>query len=173
MRVRVAIIIGVAFCLAAIGHAGDDGAVAEPKVEASLLIDAPVAEVWEAALDVPTWPEWIDFIKSSSLKGEKLELGSTFKIVLKAKGIALPFKLTVCEYDEHERVTWWTGSELRIKVQRSLIFEDQGGKTLVTSREWFSGPMAKYMFKAISEEELTSIHVQWLAAIKARVDSKD
>jgi uncharacterized membrane protein len=143
------------------------------RVERSLEINAPVKEVWEKSLDVNSWPEWIPLVRSASFKGDDLTLGSKFKISIVAKGMWLPFTLTVCEYDRHRRIAWSTGHPGAVKVVRSLVYEEKDGKTLVTSREEFTGPGAKYAFRVIGEDEFGSIHEEWLKAIKLRVEGED
>lgn len=141
----------------------------ETGVERSLFVDAPVKDVWDQSLDVNTWPEWIPFIKRASFEGDELELGSTFRISMKFKGIALPFRLSVCEYEEHKKIAWTT-SIGSVKVTRWLIFEEKEGRTLVTSREEFKGALAGYIFPMVGEESLNSIHDEWLLAIKEHVE---
>ena len=173
MKAALVLMFFMVFFISAVVRAEDGASKPDAKVEASLMIDAPVEQVWDQSLDVPSWPEWIGIVQRASFKGQALRLGSTFKITIKVKGIPLPFKLTVCEYDEHKRIAWRTGgSGTGLVIVRSLIYEDQGGKTLVTSREEFTGPMAKYMFRMISEDEFTSIHEEWLKDIKERVEGK-
>jgi len=171
MKAVLALMIFMVVVISMVVRAEDTANTPDAKVEASLMIEAPLEQVWDQSLDVRSWPEWIDIVKSSSFKGQALTLGSTFKITLKVKGIPLPFKLTVCEYHEHQRIAWRTGGAGRgLTIARSLIYEDKGGKTLVTSREEFTGPMTKYMFRMISEDEFTSIHEEWLKDIKDRVE---
>ncbi len=141
-------------------------------VERSLEVDARARDVWDLSLDVNTWPEWIPFIKRASFEGDRLEMGSTFRISMKYRGIAIPFKLTVCEYDEHKSIAWTTGSKGPVRVVRWIIFEEKGEKTLVTSREEFSGAWAKHAFRAAGEDDLKTIHDDWLRAIKAHVESQ-
>ncbi len=150
---------------------GNGAGKTDAAVEASLEMDAPVEKVWDQSLDVLSWPEWIPFVKRSWFKGDELELGSKFKLTVKTKGIPLRFKLTVCKYDRHKHIAWKTlGSKKGLTIVRHLIFEERGGKTIVTSREEFTGPMAKYMFRIVSREEFISIHEDWLIAIKRRVE---
>lgn len=140
-------------------------------VEKSLEINAPAAEVWDTALDVKTWPQWVPSIKSTSFEGDELAPGSQFKLTIKVKGLSLPFKLTVCEYEKHRRIAWSAGSRLAgYRVVRALIFEENNGVTRVTSREQFSGPAAKFIARMINREDLAKIHADWLAAIKQRTE---
>jgi len=142
-------------------------------VERSLLVEAPVEEVWDKSLDVNSWPEWIPFIKSASFKGEDLEIGSKFKLVLLGWGMPLPFTLTVCEREQYKRIAWSTGHPKAVRVARALIYEEKDGKTLVTSREQFTGPMAKYALRMVGEDALGEIHLEWLEAIKLRVEGHE
>ena len=109
------------------------------RANQSLEIDAPLMDVWDTALDVPTWPDWISFITYSHLEGGELKDGSKFKIKIKVKGITMPFTLTVCEYDKYKKIAWRTGSEKAgFVVVRALIFEEKAGKTKKLGSNFFN-----------------------------------
>ena len=58
---------------------------------------------------------------------------------------------------------------ITVSVHR-FIFEPGGSKTLVTSREEFTGALVGLMLKIVKEKDLFSLHDNWLAAVRKRAE---
>ncbi len=146
------------------------------RVEKSIEIDAPLEEVWDVALDVNSWADYISYIKYASFKGEELKIGSRFTIIIYRKGGVIIAPLTVCEMDKYRTVAWHTiNTGGLMKAVRYLSFEEKDGKTVVTSVEEVGGALPRFLARIPGlmgptfGENLALSHEEWLASIKKRV----
>ncbi|HUT54186.1 MAG TPA: SRPBCC domain-containing protein [bacterium] len=142
-------------------------------VERSRTIDAPAARIWPELLDINSWPDWKPFIKASSWTGDALEVGSEFKMNICVKGrLSAPVKVKVVQKDEPGYVAWTGGIPHAAVSVHSFKLEEKDGKTIVTSREDFTGALVFMMLWFVKEEDLVSLHDRWLDAIARRVAAK-
>lgn len=142
------------------------------SLERSLEIKAPVERIWDELLDVRSWPGWKPFISKVRFDGDKLKIGVKFTMNIAVKGPAVPVTCKVCGFDEHRSIAW-TGGIPGVTVSvHSFIFEPGGSKTLVTSREEFTGALVGLMLKIVKEKDLFSLHDNWLEAVRKRMESK-
>ena len=143
------------------------------KIERSLLIDAPVRLIWEELLDVKNWPKWKPMITKTSYDGDKLETGKKFKLSLRVKGpIITPVTCEILSLDEYDYMAWTGGLDGLSKSVHSFLFKEEGGKTLVTSREEFKGALVSIMLLFLTPKDFEKLHDQWLVAIKEHIDQK-
>ena len=111
-------------------------------VERSRTIDAPAARIWPELLDINSWPEWKPFIQATSWSGGAPQVGSEFKMNICVKGrLAVPVKVRVVEMDEPRYVAWTGGIPHTAVSVHSFRLEEKDGKTIVTSREDFTGAL--------------------------------
>lgn len=69
-------------------------------------LDVPAAVVWELVADPSQWPAWGPSVRSASIVGDELELG-TRGTVTTVGGLRLPFEIT--EFEPGRRWTWQVG----------------------------------------------------------------
>ena len=139
----------------------------EMKVDMAVEVEAAPRQVWEWMADVPKWPEWTPFMKSSSyIKGQALEVGSRFKFKPDVKPVAITLKATITESAPPNRIVW-EGGLPGLKAVHSFDFEDiGGGKTRVTTREAFTGIGVFFFRLVFPQEKLEGLHQEWLKAIQ-------
>ncbi len=69
-------------------------------------IDAPAAELWYLLATPDEWPRWGPTVRTASVEGDELTLGSTGTVTTIA-GVDLPFEVTA--FDEGARWAWKVG----------------------------------------------------------------
>jgi hypothetical protein len=144
-------------------------------VEKSIEVNAPVREVWDRVLEVSTWPEWKPFIRKASIGGgyDSLSNGSSLKFSLFTGGpAAVPLSVKITEFDIPNRLAWEGGVRGLVHAVHSFEFKDVQGKTLVISREEFTGGLLWAMKLMMSQQDLEKLHEQWVQAIKQRVEKQ-
>jgi len=62
----------------------------------SRVIGAPALDAWPILTDPVTWPTWGPSVRSATIDGPELELGTTGSVVTFA-GVRLPFEITAFE----------------------------------------------------------------------------
>lgn len=140
------------------------------KIERSELVDAPAGKVWDAILDVASWPEWKPFITKVNWKGGELGCNDKFTMNIKVKGPAAPVSVRVCYLDKPSRVAWTGGLPGLATSVHSFLLEEKDGKTEVTTREEFTGALVGLMLMIVTEKDLERLHLNWLDAIKKKVE---
>ena len=70
----------------------------------------PVDRMWQAFLDVPSWPRWNRSVWRSGVRGGELRSGATlafaFNPIERRYLYKLPATAKVVEFEPHDRVTW-------------------------------------------------------------------
>lgn len=145
----------------------------EYTVERSRTIDAPAARIWPELMDINSWPEWKPFIKATTWTGGALKVGSEFTMNIRVKGrLATPVKVKVLQADEPGYVAWTGGIPHAAVSVHSFRLEEKGGRTIMTSREDFSGALVFMMLWFVTPNDLESLHDRWLEAIERRVAAR-
>jgi len=147
--------------------------MAEFTIEKSLEIEATAAEIWDQLVDVKSWPSWKPFIKKASVRGgyETVSSGSgiNFSLLLGVGAASAPLRVTVVEFDPRKSLAWEGGVRGLVHAIHGFELEERMGKTVVTSRETFSGALLSIVNLLVPREEMEQLHVDWLEAIKDRV----
>ena len=142
------------------------------ELERSLEINAPLRVIWDELLDINSWPEWKPMIAKVAYDGDKLEPGTKFKFNIRVKGpFATPVTCKVLDVDFPKKMAWTGGLQgLSVSVH-SFLFEERGEKTLVISREEFTGALVGLMLLFVTRKDLDKLHDDWLVAIRQRVEN--
>lgn len=150
--------------------------MAEMMVEKSLEVDASPDQIWEAMMDVKSWPEWKPFMTKARFGSgyESVTCGAKIKMSLMVGGPAVvPLSVEVCEFDKPSRLAWQGGVQGLFHAVHGFELQDKGGKTRVVSHEKFTGILVPLVKLIISSEDFENLHQEWLLAIKRRVEKKD
>jgi len=141
------------------------------QLERSAEVAASAQAVWDQLVDVKSWPEWKPFITATSSNEKVLSRDSRFKMNIRVKGRwPVPISARVCAWEEGKRIAWTAGLPGLAVSVHSFILEQLEGKTRVRSREEFTGALVGLMLRLVTEKDLHSLHDQWLASIKQRVE---
>lgn len=112
---------------------------AKQTVEASVVIAAPVAVVWDAILDYPSWTNWFEGMKScEATSTPESGIGSTRRVVIGP----LEVDETFVTWDEHK--SWgFTVSETNLILAKRMLeqvdFEDIGTSDSPATRVTYLG----------------------------------
>lgn len=110
-----------------------------------IVVDAPLAHVFNIIADINSWPQWQDDVSSAHIEGNP-EPGKTFK--WKANGMVINSRLhTVYPYSE----IGWTGQIWWIKAIHNWYLSSEGNGTRIVVRESMRGLGASFLRKTIEE----------------------
>ena len=105
------------------------------------FIDAPRELVWDVQADLERWPAWNpDVTEVRLLVSREPEPGMEF--TWKAGGVKIRSRFQDLE---RPRRLSWTGRTLGIRAAHVWEFKEQDGGTLVTTRESFTGILARLL----------------------------
>lgn len=127
-----------------------------PRIETSLVIDAPRAQVFAAFLDKARWHEY------SAMKdldaSRPIAMGRRFSFSLKLPGLPrAPLLVKVARF-EPERELMWTGRVPGFAGEHYFKFSDApGGGTLMVHGEDFSGVLGE-LFVALRGRALEATY---------------
>jgi hypothetical protein len=147
----------------------------EMRVEKSIEVEASAAEIWEAVIDVRSWPSWKPFVTKARIAGgyDSVTCGVKIKMSLMVGGPAsVPLTVKVVEFEKPSRFAWEGGVKGLVHAVHGFEFQERGGKTRVTSRETFTGALVPLVKLMVTEEDFHKLHEDWVKAIKKRVEQK-
>ena len=101
------------------------------KVEASVLIDRPVDEVFAYVIDVRNWPQWTGFPEVKQTSEGPVGVGTTFWGVSEFMGRQAEWTSEVTGYEPNrtvEQKVAWGG----MSIEQSMTFEPVEGGTKYT-----------------------------------------
>lgn len=115
------------------------------RASAEVIIDAPVAVVWEVLSDIRNWPTWNHAVSTVSMFGD-FEPLTDFH--WKADGVTIIS--TLQEIEPQQRLLW-TGRTPGIRATHLWQFDEQDGQTRVRTEETFEGLMARFLKGPLSK----------------------
>lgn len=125
-------------------------------VEESVIIHAPLDEVWRLFTDFSSWREWSATLTDISCKGpEALHEGKSFSFCVRPFSFPINVTPMIEDLVPNKHIVW-SGTKYGIFARHEFIFDKTKKGVKVTSRETFGGPaMAAWRFvfpeKAIRE----------------------
>jgi uncharacterized protein YndB with AHSA1/START domain len=129
-----------------------------------IIIQAPLATVWQILTDIDRWSEWYPLVSQSKLEGS-LAPGSRFR--WKSGGAAI--QSTIREI-EPERQLSWTGKALGTQAIHIWKLEPQAEGILVKTEESFEGWLVSF-FKGTMQRTLDSSLQAWLTYLKQKAEA--
>ncbi|MEV0664442.1 SRPBCC family protein [Actinomadura luteofluorescens] len=135
---------------------------AAPVTSAStVLIDAPVARVWDVLADLRGWEAWSPDFELRAL--DAVEPGREFRW---SQG-GTPLRSRFAVVDPGRELSW-TGTFLALyRAVDRLVLSDEGGRTRVTVEESLDGPLIRLFY---GERKLRAGHEARLAALKDHIE---
>lgn len=142
-------------------------------IHTTLLLDAPIATVWEILMDQQAYPQWNPFIKQ--LQGD-LAPGNTIEATIQPPGQKAMRFTPLVKVNQPEREFRWLGHLLFPGIfdgEHYFLLEDVGGKqTKFSHGEQFSGLLAGILLKMIGENTKAGF-VAMNEALKARAENQE
>lgn len=101
------------------------------RVETSVHIDRPVAEVFTYMADPTKWPEWNSIVEESTPSETPLRVGTKIHQRAKFLGRKIEATFEVLEHEPNKRLVNKTDKPFLTKI--STTFEPEGGGTRVVA----------------------------------------
>ena len=102
--------------------------------ESEVIIDRPTSVVWSVMQDESKLPDWIDGFKSTKhISGEAGTVGAVSHVYVDQGGQESMMKETITALVPNEKMAMTFSMDF-MDMDYEMILEDQGDKTLVTSR---------------------------------------
>jgi uncharacterized membrane protein len=99
------------------------------KLEASVVIDRPVDEVFAYVMDASTWPKWEEGLPEAEQTSEgPVAQGTTFRGTSQMMGQEMEWTSEITEFETNEKV----GHKITsgpMSIQQTLTFESADGGT--------------------------------------------
>lgn len=126
----------------------------------SIIINAPVAEVWKVLTDFEKWKDWNPDI--SWVKLDQLASGESF--TWKIKGSTIASK--IIGLSEPEMISW-VGSYMGIKaIHVWKLDKTDGNQTIVTNEESMEGFLTLFF----GHRKLHETLISWLDRLKKEIE---
>jgi hypothetical protein len=138
----------------------------ETVIEESIRIDAGVRDVWETFTDFACWDKWCTAVGGLQAEGRAAP-GSGPALRFSIRPFSLPITITpaIDEMVPLEKIAW-RGRKYGVAARHEFAFAEDGGGTLLTSREVFSGPAMRFLSFLVPLGRLHGITVRLLEDIK-------
>jgi uncharacterized membrane protein len=127
----------------------------------SIIINAPIAKVWNVLIDVNNWPQWNKDIKSASCA--QVSAGSEFEWKILHKRFKSKFQAV----NEPGLLTW-TGKSKLVKSIFVWSLEASDSQTIVTVEESVEGIVIPLFNK---QSKLHDVLIDWLEALKMKAEN--
>lgn len=142
-------------------------------INTTILIDAPIATVWEILMDQKVYPQWNPFIKQ--LQGD-LTPGKTIEATIQPPGQKAMRFTPLVKVNQTEKEFRWLGHLFIPGIfdgEHYFLLEDVGeGKTKFTHGEQFRGLFAGLLLKMIGKNT-TAGFIAMNEALKARAENQE
>ena len=129
------------------------------QVERSVVIRAPIENIWAIHAAMRRWPEWHPEIKWVNMEGPVVP-GTLFR--WKSGMFTIESRLEEVRRNE---VLSWTGRLMGIAAVHTWHFEKRADGTLVTTAESMEGILARLFSKTLTQTTEDTL-MQWLKALK-------
>lgn len=134
-------------------------------ISESIVINAPLKKVWNAFTDLTCWKNWSTAVSNVSSETELLTEGKSFKFCIRPFTFPVNITPVVEEIVPGRRIVW-SGSRHGITARHEFLFDEQNGKTLLTSREIFNINWFQRLFFHIPKKRLHKLSVLMMQDLK-------
>ena len=118
-----------------------------PTFEATTVVAAPPAKVWDTLLATERWTEWDPQLES--VEGRLADGG---RLEIRVAGSSRPFRLRVTSWQPQRQVVLSGGMPLGLFTgTRTYTLAEDGDGTSVTMRETYTGPLAGLIGKSVPD----------------------
>lgn len=136
------------------------------EFSATTTIDAPPEKIWAILVDAPRYPDWeptVDRIEGTIAHGNKITAYTKL-----SPGRAFP--VTVSTFEPGKQMVWRGGMPFGLfQGERTFTLTPKGnGKTQVTVREVFSGPLLPLIGRTLPD--LNQAFAQFVTGLKQRAE---
>lgn len=138
-------------------------------IEASIVINAPIDDVWDTFTDLTCWKDWCSVVEGVSSPARRLIEGESFKFCIRPFDIPLSIEPHVEEVTPKELIIW-TGRKNGIAARHEFTFNQQEGGILLTSRETFTGMFLTPLKFIFPEKKLHELAALMLKELKDAVE---
>jgi ligand-binding SRPBCC domain-containing protein len=140
-------------------------------ISESILINAPLKQVWDTFTDLTCWQDWSTVFSDVSSETDRLTEGTSFKFCIRPFSFPMHIEPVVEEIVPGQKIVW-TGTKHGITARHEFLFEEKNGKTLLTSREVFRLNRLKRLFFGIPGRRLHSLSVLMLQDLKYAAENR-
>jgi uncharacterized protein YndB with AHSA1/START domain len=135
------------------------------NVELVSEIQTKAENLWDILVDINNWPQWQGTPFVNPITPLPIKEGSLFEVNLGG----LKWKIKVLQAARPEKLSW-IATSLGLKAVHEWDFQEQEGKTLVTTKESISGWSAFPLYFLV-RSKVRSVDEKWLADLKTRAES--
>jgi len=128
-----------------------------------IMINAPLATIWQLLADIDHWSSWYPAVSQATLEGA-LAPGAVFR--WKSGGTAIVS--TLQEVAPHHRISW-TGKALGTQAIHVWILEPTAEGVLVRTEESFEGWLVN-LLKGMMQTMLDKSLQAWLEHLKQQAE---
>lgn len=138
-------------------------------IEETIIISAPLAEVWDIFTDLTCWSQWNTVLEELSSDSLRIAAGSRVRFCIRPFIIPLAVEPVVAEVVPGRKVVW-RGEKFGVTAVHEYSFLETGEGVLVTSRETFSGNFLALSGIVVSYGRLKELTLKVLTDLKAAVE---
>jgi hypothetical protein len=113
---------------------------------AEIEIDAPIERVWAVLTAIEQWPTWNPDVKSVSIAGGPVEVGSSFRWKAGPGTIS-----SIVEHFDSPRLIAWSGTTLGIRAFHVWRLRAHDGKTRASTEESYDGLVARILRRSLQK----------------------
>ena len=128
----------------------------------SVIINAPIAKVWEILIDIEKWPEWNNIVKEASIK-DPVEIETPFSWYFNG----VRFNSQIQAISEPNMLTW-TGKSKLIKSAFVWQLENDDDQTIATFSASLQGTFTVLVNK---HQRVYNELMTWLENLKKSAES--
>lgn len=143
-------------------------------VKQSIVIAAPIEQVWEVVMDPSRLGEWVSIHRSArEVPDGNLTAGSTFKQEMRLKRVPLKVRWEVTECEPPRRATWRGEAAAGARARIRYRLEPAEGGTRFDYENEFElpgGPLGKIAGRAFNAVSGDHEARKTLAALKRLID---
>jgi len=134
-------------------------------IRESILINAPLKQVWDTFTDLTCWRDWSNVFSDISFESARLTEGTSFKFCIRPFSFPIHIEPIVEELVAEQKIVW-RGTIHGITARHEFLFEEINGKTLLTSSEVFKLSWIKRIFFRVPAKRLHNLSLLMLQDLK-------